>query len=464
MPAAAQSTIVDDHALREVKTCVASTRGMRVNAWFAIAIVLIGAMAGLAGMFLALLLHAIQHVAYGYDLGRVASPESFLQAVTAAPPIRRVAVLTLCGALAGGGWWAVRRFGKPLVSVNAAVGKDAPGPHMPAIATMAHALLQIVTVALGSPLGREVAPREIGALLATRLASGLKLSADETRIAIACGAGAGLAAVYNVPLGGAAFVLEVLLQTVAPRAVAASLGASVLASTIAWIGLGDVTQYSVPLLQIDMPLVVAAVMIGPVFGIAAYAFRSITRKATSRALHGWKMVPWSIAVFLIIGLIATQFPQLPGNGKGPSQLGFGGDLSFSLAANLLVLKLLAIVAALRVGAAGGLLTPSLTIGALLATVLCGVWNLILPGVSVAGFAIVGGAAFLASSMNMPLTAILLTLEFTRVSHDFCVPIILAVAGATAALRACTSLASDTMSPDLSQSTSLVPEGRSWQRF
>jgi len=446
MTGPARSTIVDDQALREVKTCVASTRGMRADAWFAIAIVLIGAMAGLAGMFLALLLHAIQHVAYGYDLGTIVSPESFLQGITAAAPIRRVAVLTLCGAVAGGGWWAIHRFGNPLVSVNAAVGKDAPGPRMPAITTMAHALLQIVTVALGSPLGREVAPREFGALLATRLASRLQLSADETRIAIACGAGAGLAAVYNVPLGGAAFVLEVLLETVAPRAVAAALGASVLASTIAWIGLGDVPQYSVPPLQIDMPIVVAAVITGPVFGIAAYAFRSITRKAISRVLYGWKMVPGSVAVFLIIGLIATQFPQLPGNGKGPSQLGFDGDLSGSLAANLLVLKLLAIVAALRVGAAGGVLTPSLTIGALLATVLCGVWNLILPGVSVAGFAIVGGAAFLASSMNMPLTAILLTLEFTRVSHDFCMPIFLAVAGSIAALRACTSLASHAMSP------------------
>ena len=94
---------------------------------------------------------------------------------------------------------------------------------------------------------------------------------------------------------------------------------------------------------------------------------------------------------------------------------------------------------LRVGAAGGVLTPSLTLGALLATAICPVLNLIFPGIPSAGFAVVGAAAFLASSMNMPLTAILLTLEFTRVSHDFCVPIFLAVAGSIATLRACTSL-------------------------
>src|SRR5262249_50468401 len=169
-------------------------------------------------MLLGLLLHFVQHLAYGYSLDAVVSNESFLQGVTAAPPFRRVAALTLCGAVAGIGWWAVYRFGKPLVSIKAAVGKGVPRPRMPALATTAHVLLQIVTVALGSPLGREVAPREMAALLATWLGSRAGLAAEEKRMLIACGAGAGLAAVYNVPLGGAVFILEVLLGTFAPRA------------------------------------------------------------------------------------------------------------------------------------------------------------------------------------------------------------------------------------------------------
>jgi len=69
---------------------------------------------------------------------------------------------------------------------------------MPFVTTMAHVLLQIVTVALGSPLGRETAPREMAAVLATRLASRAGFAAEERRIVIACAAGAGLAAIYNV--------------------------------------------------------------------------------------------------------------------------------------------------------------------------------------------------------------------------------------------------------------------------
>jgi H+/Cl- antiporter ClcA len=94
---------------------------------------------------------------------------------------------------------------------------------------------------------------------------------------------------------------------------------------------------------------------------------------------------------------------------------------------------------LRAGAAGGLLTPSLTFGALLGIILGYLWNLIFPSVPIAAFAIVGAAAFLASSMYMPLTASVLIIEFTRIGYDFSVPIFLAVAASIASLHACASL-------------------------
>jgi H+/Cl- antiporter ClcA len=433
MPAA---SIVDDHEIRELTIPPSRADRQRSVVVVAIVIVLTGVAAGLSAMLLGLLLHFIQHLAYGYSLDAVVSPESFLQGVTAAPPIRRVAALSICGAAAGIGWWAVYRFGQPLVSIKAAVGKDVPGPRMPFFATIAHVLLQIVTVALGSPLGREVAPREISAVLATWLSSRAGLTAEERRILIACGAGAGLAAIYNVPLGGTVFILEVLLGTFAPRALVPAIVTSVVATMVAWIGLGDVPQYIVPQLEISPSLVGWSIVAGPVFGIAAYGFRALTRAAAAHTPQGWHRVPWCLAVFLGVGLLAALFPQLPGNGKGPSQLGFDGDLGVELAVSLLALKALAITASIRAGAAGGVLTPSLTLGALLATILGYLWNLVFPSVPTAAFAVVGAAAFLASSMNMPLTAIALIIEFTRVGHDVWVPIFVAVAASVASLHAC----------------------------
>jgi len=339
-------------------------------------------------------------------------------------------------AVAGGGWWAVYRFGRKLVSVRVAVGAEKAGPTMPVLTTLAHALLQIVTVALGSPLGREVAPREIGALLAQKLTRLGGLDAAETRMIVACGAGGGLAAVYNVPLAGALFVLEALLVTFSPKPVILAVAVSVIASITAWIGLGNVAQYSVPDYAISASLVGWAIVAGPLFGVAAYFFRRMTAACIGQAVTGWQRIPWSLAVFGVIGLCAGLFPQLPGNGRGPIQLGFDGQLGLTLAAELLLLKLLGIAGALRAGAAGGVLTPGMTVGALLAILLGAAWNLVFAAQPAGAYAIVGSAAFLASSMNMPLTAIALALEFTRVGHDFLVPVSLAVAGSAGTHRLC----------------------------
>ena len=394
-------------------------------------------------------------MAYGYDLGYGGTPENFLEGVTSATPARRLVALTTCGVVAGVGWWAVFRFGKPLVSIGEAVGKGCLGPPMPPLTTTAHAVLQILTVALGSPLGREVAPREIGAVLATQFASRAALSREEQAIAIACGAGAGLAAVYNVPLGGAALALEVLLGTLAPGVLVAALAASVIAATVAWIGLGDLQQYTVPSLAISAPLIIGSCILGPLCGIAAYAFRQLRRRVTRHKPEGWKRIPWAVCVFITIGGLAMLFPQLPGNGKGPAQLGLAGDIGLRLAASLLLLKVFAVAVSLRAGAAGGVLTPSFTIGALLATVLAHGWNALFPAVPSAAFAIVGAAAFLASSMAMPLTAIVLTIEFTHIGHDLWTPMLLAVAGSVAAAKACPHLQTPKLSKVLPSTTAVI---------
>jgi H+/Cl- antiporter ClcA len=395
---------------------------------------LTGIGAGLGGMLLALLLHAIQHAAYGYSVAHVISAESFLQGVSAAAPERRVLVLTICGLVAGLGWWALYRFGRPLVSIRQAVKSD--DPQMPLASTTVHALLQIVTVALGSPLGREVAPREIGSALAGWLSRRAGLSVAQSRIMVACGAGAGLAAVYNVPLGGAVFVLEVLLGTFGWPALVPAIVTSSIAALVAQVGLGDEHQYLVPSMTVSASLVAWSVVSGPIFGAAACGFTELMKRSRAVAPKDWRLPVLSLLNFAIIGVLAMHFPQLLGNGKGPASLAFDGDLTISLAAMLLVLKVVITASSLRAGAEGGLLTPGLANGALLAIVLGGMWSAFWPGASLGAFAVVGATAFLAASMQMPITAVVLMFEFTRVSQDFLIPVLFAVGGALLAFQAC----------------------------
>ncbi len=396
----------------------------------ALVTVLVGLGAGLGGMSLLMILHFTQHIAYGYSLGTVISKESFLQGVSHSAPMRRVAILTVCGLVAGGGWWALYRFGRPLVSVKRTTELD--GPRMPGAATIIHALLQAITVGLGSPLGREVAPREIGAAFSGWLCTRARLSPEDSRTVIACGAGAGLAAVYNVPLGGALFTLEVLLGTFRLAAVVPALATSVIASVVASIGLGDEWAYAIPHFTISTSLVTWSIVVGPLLGFAAYGYSHLATAAHRRSPRDWRLLVWCPPTFFAIGLLAVPFPQLLGNGKGPTLLGFDSELSVGLAATILILKVLVTAIGLRAGAEGGVLTPSLTIGAMLGSVAGALWSFAWPGGPLGAFAIVGGGAFLAASLKMPVTAIVLTIEFTRLDLDFLIPILFAVAGAVGA--------------------------------
>lgn len=388
----------------------------------------VGVGSGFLGMLLALLLHYIQHIAYGYSPLHIISNESFLEGVRASSPERRVSILFLCGLIAGCGWWALYRYGKPLVSIAEAIKTGKP---MPRISTSIHALLQIVTIALGSPLGREVAPRELGAVFATWLSSKAGLKPEETKIMLACGAGAGLAAVYNVPLGGAVFVLEVLLCTSSWSILLPAFISSAIAVLISWIGLGNHALYHTPDLSINTSLVVWAIITSPIFGLVAFGFTELAVKQRTKALSDWNMILACIINFTLIGIMAIYFPSLLGNGKSPAQLEFADSVGIGLSALLLLLRCLIVWSSLRSGAQGGLLTPSLANGALLGVVLGGLWSLIWPSSPLEAFAIIGATAFLAASQKMPLTAVILIFEFTRINLIFLIPIMLAVSGSIA---------------------------------
>src|SRR5246500_3740822 len=411
--------------------------------WLIVALVTsaTGVASGLGGMALGLLLRLVQHIAYGHGLHAILGGASFLEEVMSASDLRRFLALCLCGVVAGIGWWLLYRFGSPLVSIAQAVRK---GGRMPFWATLTHAILQIVTVGLGSPLGREVAPRELGAALATRLCARANLTPESTRLMIACGAGAGLAAVYNVPLGGTLFTLEVLLGTFSFPASVAALATCIIATLVAWLGLGHGLQYSVPALTISRSIIVWSLLAGPVLGVAAYLFVKATEAGRARGPKDWRLAVWCVLVFPIIGLLAMPFPQLLGNGKGLAQAGFDNEVGLTLAATLLLLRVVVLVASLCAGAEGGLLTPGLSIGALLGIIFGTFWNHIWPTQSLAGFAIIGGAAFLAASMKMPLTAIVLTVEFTGIGQQFLVPLSLAVAGSVSIFHLCRAYADQLM--------------------
>ena len=123
------------------------------------------------------------------------------------------------------------------------------GARLPLLASIAKGVESIVIVALGASLGREAAPQQIGAAWASTLSDWAKLPGWQRRLLVACGAGSGMAAVYNVPFGGALFALEVLLGTLTLPLVLPALATSLTATAVAWVALPHVPTYVAPPLR-----------------------------------------------------------------------------------------------------------------------------------------------------------------------------------------------------------------------
>ncbi len=391
---------------------------------FWVLVVLIGLGAGLGGAALIELLRAVQHLAWSYHSG------DFLSAVQRTSSSRRVLVLLVGGVVAGAGTMLIARGDVGEVSEAIWLRRA----RVPFWASLARAVHSIVIVALGASLGREAAPQQAGAAVASALSEWARLPEWQRRLLVACGAGAGMAAVYNVPLGGALFALEVLLGTLTLPLVLPALATSAIATAIAWIALPTAPTYTIPSYPVSGSQIVWAVIVGPIAGLAAIAWIRLIARAHAVRPSGWLRLAAPIVVFTALGAIAVAYPQLLGNGKPVVQLALVARLSVALLAVLLVLKPLVTAACLGSGAPGGLFTPTLAYGVLLGGLLGQGWSQIWPGAPLGSYAIIGGAAVLGASMQGPLAAVVLLLELTHHADALAVPILLAVVEATVLAR------------------------------
>jgi chloride channel protein, CIC family len=390
-------------------------------------IVGLGVLTGLGASALIALLHLAEHLSYGYHSG------PFIDAVRRASGPRHVVVLLLAAGLVILGLAGLRRLPHSGGSeVSEAIWLRRA--RVALVPSLARGLLSIVTVGMGVSLGREAAPQLTGAATASRLADWASPPLWQRRLLVAAGAGAGFAAVYNVPLGGALLAVEVFLGSLALPLVLPALATSVIATAVAWTTLGTAPTYSVPTYALSAQHVVWAVLIGPVLGLAAVAWVRLIARASAWRSRGRRATLVPIVVFAALGLLSIPYPGLLGNGQDVVQLAVLGRISLGLLAILLVLKPLATAACLSTGAPGGLFTPTFTVGVLIAGVGGTVFSHIWSGPPLGSYALIGGGAFLAAAMQGPVAGTVLVLELSRHLDDLMVPTLVAVVGATVVAR------------------------------
>jgi H+/Cl- antiporter ClcA len=393
-----------------------------------VTVVVLGVATGAVAAGFGELLRLVEHIAYGYTKG------PFLDGVAASVGWRHFAALMTAAVLViVGGLVLGRARGPGATEVSESLWLSEA--RLPLVSSFVRGTLAIVTVGLGSSLGRESAPQLGGAALASWVAELEDLPIWQRRLLVASGAGAGFAAIYNVPLGGALFALEVLLGTITLPLVLPALATTLIATAVAWIAVPNRPTYHVPVYGLTAPIVVWALLVGPLAGLAAVVWvRAIGRLNALRPTSRAGRVAAPIVVFAALGAVSIPYPQLLGNGLDIVQSSLLGQLSFGLLAVLLVLKPLATVACLGSGSPGGLFTPTLAYGVLFGGTLGHVWTLVWPGAGSGSYALIGGAAVLAAAMQGPLAATALMVELTGHAEALIVPMLLAIVEATIVAR------------------------------
>ena len=371
---------------------------------------------GLVGIACHYLLEGVQRLAFGQNRA------DLLQQFQEAGALRRFLVLCVTGVLAAGFWYVLQSRHK-ILSIRKQI--DLAGDREPApLAHLLHASMQVAIVGAGASVGKEGAPREVGALLAGHLGKAFSLAIKERRVLIACGAGAGLAAVYQVPFASSLFVFETLGLAYHWKNFVLVLSSTYLATWVAQPIVGHGAIYHMSPVHWSASSLFQAVIVALLVTPLALAFRFLANQASRERRKDWTIL-WALPVaFMVLAAIVAFYPIFMGNGQVLAQALLSGQ-PFSNLALTLAMKGFLVYLLLRNGAYGGTLTPSFALGigsGYLATLILTVVGIQMdPALGM----LLGATVFLGTTLQAPLTGIALSLGFTGQSWALILPLALA---------------------------------------
>ena len=387
---------------------------------FLLAAALAGVAAGFVGIAMALLLELFESLFYGVAHG------GLLERLAAAPPWRRALAPAMGGLVAGGVWWWLRATGG-VADVETAVadrsGREAN--RMGLARPFLDAVTQVLTVGSGNSVGREGAPRLAAGAVAAGLTARLGIDRPESAILIASAAGAGLAAMYNAPLGGAAYAVElVMVSGMRRRGALVAVPVCLIATLVSWLHSHGHPTFEVASPGLSSGTVLGLVLLAPVAAALGVGARRLWSWMLAHRMRVLRWLPAAIgAAGLVTGLVSLWVPAVVGNGRDAMEMalttrvpeassGAAGTV-LALLAGIVVLKPVLTGLTLAAGATGGRLAPSLaagsSAGAALAIALqaCGV------EAGVAMLALAGAGAVLATTQRAPVFGIVFTWELAR---------------------------------------------------
>ncbi len=401
--------------------------------------IVVGLVAGFGAVGFRALIGIIHNVAFlgsfaiDYDASAFTPPSPWGMLVIFVPVIGGVLVTFLVTNFAP----EARGHGVPEV-MDAIYYKN--GEIRPVVAVI-KSLASALSIGTGAAVGREGPIIQIGAAIGSTLGQIIRMAPWQRITLVAAGAGAGIAATFNTPIGGVMFAIELMMPELSARTFLPVALATGTATFIGRIFFGIHPSFAIPATLLTsqhpatLPSLLLFALLGCIIGLAATAF--IRGLSLAEEIFEYIKNPYlrhvvgmlALGILIYVLLRTAGHYYVEGVGYATIQAILTGGLATpSLLAVLFVAKVCATSTSIGSGASGGIFSPSLFMGATIGGAFGSLIAAIHPaaGVTATTSAIIGMAAMVGGGTGAAMTAVTMIFEMTR-DYDLVMPSIVAVA-------------------------------------
>jgi chloride channel protein, CIC family len=390
----------------------------------------VGVIGGLMNLLFFIGLRAFQRVAL-QETGDIVEVAEFL------PGWQRLIFPMIGGLIAGlilyGGHLLIGRQGTSNLLEVVVVGDG----RLPFRTAVIKGLSSLVSIGTGASIGREGAITQLSATLASKWGQLAHWPPYRLRLLVACGVASGLAAAYNAPVAGAVFAAQIVLGNFSMNLFAPLVFSSVVASMLSRTFFGIDPWYVVPAFDFTRVTQLPWYLLlgGLCGGLGALFLKMLHR--SEEFFQNLRMPLYAKLALggLLVGVIAVEFPGVWGNGYIVTNRILNEQFPLVELLALFLAKLVATMITVGSGAVGGVLTPTLFLGAGLGAAFGEALHYMhfAEPMPTGSFALVGMGAVLAATTRSPLLAMILILEIS-LNYSLMPPLMVACVVATLVAR------------------------------
>ena len=288
---------------------------------------------------------------------------------------------------------------------------------LPVRSGIVRAVSSLMSIGSGASIGREGGITQLSATAASKWGQLAGWPPYRLRLLVACGAAAGIAGAYNAPITGAIFAAHIVLGNFSMSLFAPLLCSAVVSSMLSRSFFGIHPWYEVP--NFDFTSIAQLpwfVVLGILAGALGAGFLFLLERSKQLFQHISLLYVRMTVGGLLVGVIALKYPEVWGNGHEVTSQIIQGPMTLELLVGIFLGKLVATVFTVGSGAVGGVITPTLflgaSLGALLGTLLQHIgWGPANPPIGI--FALAGMGSVFAATTRSPLLAIVMVLEISQ---------------------------------------------------